>query len=43
MKAAQALPSRYALILDPVEIRKVLRKVVLSGAERKPSRHTCRA
>ena len=27
MKVAQALPSRYALILDPVEIRKVLRKV----------------
>ena len=27
MKATQALPSRYALILDPIEIRKVLRKV----------------
>ena len=27
MKTAQALSSRYALILDPAEIRKVLRKV----------------
>ncbi|MFM9968320.1 MAG: hypothetical protein ACKVQK_07985 [Burkholderiales bacterium] len=35
MKATHSLPARYALILDPAEIRKVLRKVELLDLPRR--------